>query len=228
MTQPVTAEELEADADQLEDQAAEAAGGPLLVAALALLGVLTSLYVLHGLTSTFRDRMMDVLNGLPSPVDPAKVRPLLVAAATLGARVVDRRARNVEPSRRALEEILSAPARTMDRLDQARLMADLVQDFDDIVRVAAAVRNAAETGPRSAQWAINRAIADATTAHLDRLGLARMWVAEPGACPKCRPLHGQIAPPGQPFLAVEESGVQSVVDNPPRHPGCRCRVWLAG
>lgn len=222
----MTEDELEARVDDLEAEATKLAGGGLLVAAVGLLGVLTVLWSVYGLSFEFRIRLASILNDLPEPGRGEQVVPVLVAAATLGASIAPSQGGDPVVPQAAIGEVLGIPARVSARLARARTLAITIEDFDDVVAVAAGVRQAALAAARSARWAVNRTVADALTVELNRLGHDRAWVAEPDACPRCLALHGQVVGPGEVFTAVVDER-PFILPNPPAHYNCRCRVWPA-
>lgn len=224
----MTEEELERLVDALEAEADEEADNGLVAATTGLLVVFAALWAQLGVLQLpqLRAQLVDLLDELPKPPDPDRILPIVAAAMGLGAAAAGAPGPLAVPYRLTVE-IQASRTKTRLALDRARLLAGLVEDFDDIVRVAAAAREAARIGPRTARWVINRAIAEGVTAVCDRLGLSRRWVAERDACPRCRAFHHQIAAPGglfhpNPVLAPAGEGP---APTPPLHPRCRCRCW---
>lgn len=224
----MTEDELEAEAERLEEQAAADADAGLASATAALIVAFTALWAVHGIAD-LRPRLVGMLDGLPGPADPENLRAVLVAATLLGATVADPAPPRVPLDPGVWAEAAATPGKVRQLLDQARLLAANVDSYDDLVRVAAVAREAGRVAKRTARNLVNRAIAAGTTFVCDRLDLSRRWAAEGDACLDCRAYHRLVAAPGQPFptgltLAPKPIDLRAV-PNPPRHPNCRCRVW---
>lgn len=220
----MTEDELEAQCEQLEEQAEAASDDGLGAATAVLIVAFTALWAAYPLPEV-RSRLVTMLDDLPDPADPAALRGTLIAATLLGAQVPAPDPPPVPLDTDVWAEATAVPAKVRQTLDKARLLAGRVESYDDLVRVAAAAREAGRIAKRTARNLVNRALAAGTTFVCDALDLDREWRAEGDACPHCRVYDRLVAPPGQPFPGGLTPLSLQPVSNPPLHPNCRCRVW---
>lgn len=220
----MTEEELEAQAEALEEQAAEESDDGLAAATAALIVAFTALWAVYGIAEV-RTRLIGMLDDLPGPADPEHLRDVLIAATLLGAAAAAADPPPVPLDPNIWTEAQGIAGKVRNLLDKARVMAATVESYDDLVRVAAVAREAGRVAKRTARNLVNRAISSGTTFVCDALDLHRQWHAEADACVHCRTYHGHVAAPGQPFPGGLTPLSLQPVDNPPLHPNCRCRVW---
>ncbi len=220
----MTEDELEAQCDQLEEQAEAESDDGLAAASVALIVAFTALWAVYPLPEV-RSRLVDMLDALPGPADPEQLRGTLVAATLLGAMVADPDPPPVHLDHDVWAEATAVPGKVRQQLDKARLLAARVDTYDDLVRVAAVAREAGRIAKRTARNLVNRAVAAGTTFVCDALDLDRAWRAEADACPHCLTYNARTARPGQPFPGGLTPLSLQPVSNPPLHPNCRCRVW---
>lgn len=112
-----------------------------------------------------------------------------------------------------------------DELKKARKLARLGVDP---AAALAPVFNAANVLERDVATLVNHAGNAGTTAAADAADLSTVWIAETNACVECLAYSGRIAKPGKAFPGGltygRKSYNRSPIDNPPRHPRCRCTV----
>jgi hypothetical protein len=163
------------------------------------------------------------------PQVAARVARFLPRAARLGAAQVggtlpDGHDPTEDPLIRRVLDSLDADVR--DRIVQAArvLSTDAVTtptQLDAVLHQADGARRMAET---AAGDLTARAVAGGATAAADMLGLSLEWVAEPGACPACAAMDGQVREPGGQWEARRPPlpWPDALEHGAPAHPHCRC------
>lgn len=175
---------------------------------------------------------------------PRAVEGVLGEAATMGARhAVGFAAHAAGGRRRPL-----AVAAPEDAVDAARSLGVLVRDHLRLSRTLlgerevrrtgwrgvlagiGAARQAVATVRRVGAWAVHRAINDGAAQAITSLGADGLWVAEPDACVACLAYSGRLADsagrfPGGLSLDPRQARTSApLIEGPPRHPHCRCRL----
>jgi hypothetical protein len=133
-------------------------------------------------------------------------------------------------SRQLRDAIEQVDRKVADDLRDAMLAAQHlpVDTYPKVVRAASRVGQAANRVEATTRWVANRAINEGTAAVAEAHGVARIWIAEPGACLTCLAYAGHVAEPGEDFPAGltfgDKSTVSEPLNAPPAHPNCRCRA----
>lgn len=165
------------------------------------------------------------------------VRPLLHHVAVSGHRLGAGQAQRVTGPVR-VEAVLSRPLREAIAQLDGKAAAELAEavriahtlPLDTYPRALTATAKATSAVHRveaTTRWVANRSITEGVTAVTEAANVARIWIAEPGACLTCLAYAGEIAEAGEMFPAGltfgDYSTVKEPLDGPPAHPGCRCR-----
>lgn len=138
--------------------------------------------------------------------------------------------------RDTMQAIDNLSATVADRLARAQRVTEAIRSGTHAdVMPAVAVANAATFDvERASRWVTNREINHGSAQVADALDAGKMWVAERDACLHCIAYsgviaeHGQHFPPDLTFAARPLKPWHGVLDRPPLHPHCRCRItpWL--
>jgi hypothetical protein len=134
---------------------------------------------------------------------------------------------------------LKAQLNVEDRFKRAdRVLAVIQGDtHSDVMQGVAVAHGAIGDVERAARWITNRELSNGTAQVASRLNAGLLWVAERDACVHCLAYSGVIAEPEQVFPPDLTFGAHpltpwpnGVLDRPPLHVNCRCRVtpWLGG
>lgn len=134
---------------------------------------------------------------------------------------------------RAIDKVV---ADVMERLRRADRIARTIRTgtHADVMPVVAAAQGSVHDVERASRWVTNREVNHGSAQVADALHAGKMWVAERDACLHCVAYSGVIAEPGQhfppdlTFAAKPLKPWGGVLDRPPLHPHCRCRItpWL--
>lgn len=217
MTAPATPEELRDRLQQIEEDAARDAVGPLEAGLLALLaaGLVTAVLAAVAWLVVV-DRIRALFAGAPERAEE-RIRAARREAYALSWRFATDRG-----DRRLGNEVILAPAGVPDRTNlgvadairEQQAKAEVVlRSNDDLTAGVTIAKRAATRTRAAAAWHVMEAAAEATEAVARELWLPRRWHAEPDACDECKALDGMVVGPFESF---------PVVDRPPVHPWCRC------
>lgn len=129
-----------------------------------------------------------------------------------------------------------ASASVADRLQRAqRLLTTPVRTHSDVMPAVAAAHGALGDLERASRWISNREVNNGSAQVADALSAGALWIAERDGCVHCLAYSGVVAPHGQHFPPDLTFGARplkpwpdGVLDRPPLHPHCRCRItpWL--
>ena len=143
---------------------------------------------------------------------------------------------NAAVGRDTAEAIDKVAATVADRLARAQRVTRAIRSgtHADVIPAVAVASGAAADVERASRWVTNREVNHGSAQVADALGAGKMWVAERDACLHCIAYSGVIAEPGQHFpsdltFAAKPLKLMSpILDRPPLHPHCRCRItpWL--
>jgi hypothetical protein len=124
----------------------------------------------------------------------------------------------------------------MERLRRADRIARTIRTgtHADVMPAVAAAQGSVHDVERASRWVTNREVSHGSAQVADALHAGKMWVAERDACLHCVAYsgviaeHGQHFPPDLTFAAKPLKPWGGVLDRPPLHPHCRCRItpWL--
>jgi hypothetical protein len=141
------------------------------------------------------------------PVNSRPSRDLRRRAAAIGTAIAERRDR----------------ALTMLRPQRARRWSD--------VQAGIGVAHSALPAARShIATSINEAVNEAAQEAIDYQGQRKLWISERDACVTCAAYAGMTVaadaafPPGLSFDPNQMGRDDRVLDGPPKHPHCRCRI----
>ncbi|WP_329064898.1 hypothetical protein [Amycolatopsis sp. NBC_01480] len=109
--------------------------------------------------------------------------------------------------------------------------------FVTVNRAISPAQQAANIVHRTARTVVNEELNNALASVNDEVGGRLLWVAERDACVQCLALSGHFAVNGvfdwrlsfgKAYQPVGPDGNETVLNGPPRHMNCRCRVtpWL--
>lgn len=109
--------------------------------------------------------------------------------------------------------------------------------FVTVNRAIAPAQQAANIVHRTARTVVNEELNNGLSAVNDEIGGRLLWIAERDACVQCLALSGHFAVDGvfdwrlsfdKAYPPVGPDGKETVLNGPPRHVNCRCRVtpWL--
>jgi hypothetical protein len=133
----------------------------------------------------------------------------------------------------AVEKVAATVA---DRLARAQRVTQAIRSGThvDVMSAVAAAHAAVSDVERASRWVTNREVNHGSAQVADVLNAGKMWVAERDACLHCIAYsgviaeHGQHFPPDLTFAAKPLKLMSPILDRPPLHPHCRCRItpWL--
>lgn len=128
-------------------------------------------------------------------------------------------------------------AAMQDRLRRADRLLTVApgRTHDDVMRSVAMAHGAVSDLERASRWVTNREVNNGSSQLAEQLDAGLLWVAERTGCVHCLAYSGVVADHGRHFppdLSFGDRPLKpwpdGLLDRPPLHPHCRCRVtpWL--